>query len=208
MHGQGTGIPQTWRARLLYKGQSYSLVSAPRIQFNINAHQASKVKRYWIISGAIGVLLMLVSLLLEPQKRLVWNRTESAPLGLYWLSNDPITKHCWVIVSAGSDASLWAQKNGFVGASWPLIKRVYGIPGDQICRSKNAIFVNEIRVAEVHNIARNGAELPRWEGCFELSSDEYFLLNTHPNSLDGRYFGATHSSDLDGAARLIIRVGG
>ena len=165
------------------------------------------MKRYWTIIGFGGVALLLISLLVEPQKRLVWNRTASAPLGLYWQSNDPITKHCWVIVSAGSDASLWAQKNGFVGANWPLIKRVYGIPGDQICRSNNAIFVNELRVAEAHSFARNGAKLPRWKGCFQLSSDEYFLLNSHPNSLDGRYFGATKVGDLEGVAHLIIRVG-
>ena len=88
-----------------------------------------------------------------------------------------------------------------------MIKRVYGIPGDEICRSKKAIFVNDRRVVEAQNYARNGAQLPRWEGCFKLKSDEYFLLNSHPNSLDGRYFGSTHASDLDGVAHLIIRVG-
>lgn len=88
-----------------------------------------------------------------------------------------------------------------------MIKRVLGIPGDQICRFKNAIFVNDEHVAGAKIFAKNRLKLPRWQGCFELKTDEYFLLNEHPDSLDGRYFGATKASDLEGTARLIIRIG-
>ncbi|WP_373007034.1 S26 family signal peptidase [Hyphomonas sp.] len=37
-----------------------------------------------------------------------------------------------------------------------------------------------------------------------LGEDQLFLMNAHPDSLDGRYFGPVEINDLDGVARLIL----
>lgn len=154
------------------------------------------MKAFWTTSTLLGMLILVVSLFWSPQKQLFWNRTESAPLGLYWLSNDPITKHCWVIVSANSEAGIWAQTHKYTGKNWPLIKRVYGLPGDEVCRKNKAIFVNGAAAAVAHSQSNSGIKLPNWSGCFVLQTGEYFLLNSHPKSLDGRYFGATNESEI------------
>ena len=149
--------------------------------------------------------MMGTASILVDQNRLIWNRTMSAPVGLYWRSDGPLTLNGWVVVSARSEAANWAASNGFTGPDWPLIKRIRGLPGDEICRENETILINQTQVAEAILNAPGGLELPRWQGCHVLQEGEVFLLNEHPRSLDGRYFGVMKESDLDGTAILVWR---
>ena len=151
------------------------------------------------ITGA-GLCLALFGALFDPEDYLIWNRTGSAPEGLYWRSNEPFTPGRWVIVSARSVDAQWAEAHGFVGRDWPLLKRIAGIAGDEICRHGQMISINGDTVASAHLVDPSGRNLPDWQGCVRLLETDVFLLNAHPDSLDGRYFGATKLEDLDGAA--------
>ena len=62
------------------------------------------------------------------------------------------------------------------------------------------ISINGDTVASAHLVDASGRVLPDWAGCMCLSETDAFLLNAHPDSLDGRYFGATKLEDLDGVA--------
>ena len=160
-------------------------------------------RKFWvIIAGGVSVTLLSASVFSLPEK-LIWNRTNSAPIGLYWLSDGPLTLNRWAVVSADSADALWAQQRGYIGQDWPLIKRVRGLPGDRICRENDSILINDMIVAEALRADSFGRELPVWAGCFMLREDEVFLLNEHPNSLDGRYFGVTRLSDIAGSAILL-----
>ena len=109
-------------------------------------------RRVLFLTGA-GIGLALFGLVVSHMDRLIWNRTGSAPQGLYWLSDEPFTPGRWVVVSARSDEAQWVEDHGF-----------------------------------------------DWRGCKVLGPDEFFLLTPHPDSLDGRYFGAMERSDLMGVA--------
>lgn len=162
----------------------------------------------WLSLGLGSVAI--ASLVLAPfsgyQKRLIWNRTASAPIGLYWVKDGPITHDRWAVLSPKSDGSLWAQQNRFVGKDWPLLKAIAGLSGDKICRENTTILINgEMRaIALMQDDLQR--DLPVWSGCRMLSEDEIFLLNAHPNSLDGRYFGVTKLEDVDGIAVLLFEV--
>lgn len=159
----------------------------------------------WCTLGAVLLSLTLLGLAALPwQKTLVWNRTDSAPIGLYWVKNDPLTYDRWVVISPKSDVGKWAIKHGFVGRDWPLLKRVSGVSGDEICRVGALIFINGAIVGMAQNVDSNGRKLPRWTGCQVVEENEVFLLNEHPKSLDGRYFGVTHIDDVDGVAVLLF----
>lgn len=160
--------------------------------------------RYLIYCAAIIIAgANLVFVFWKPQEKLLWNRTQSAPTGLYWLSDGPYNRGDWVIVSANSDAAKWAQSEGFIGGDWPLIKRVYGMPGDEICRDSTTISFSDRIVAEAKLQDLQDRKLPSWSGCHTIQADEVFLLNVHPDSLDGRYFGPTNMSDLMGRAHKV-----
>lgn len=164
-----------------------------------------KTRTLWITGLSAG--LVLFGLGFDPADRLIWNRTASAPTGLYWLSDAPFTPGRWVVVSSQSVQAKWAQEHGFVGKGWPLLKQIAGVPGDEICRTGRDILMNDEVVAEALTVDSSGRNLPVWDGCLQLQSDEFFLLTPHPASLDGRYFGPTKQSDLDGVAIPLFRAG-
>lgn len=151
-----------------------------------------------------GVCLSLFGIVFSPTERLLWNRTASAPMGLYWLNDKPFTLGRWVVVSAKSPEAIWANQRGFVGKDWPLLKRIAGMPGDEICRVDGRIQINQIPHGTVKQTDSFGQELPSWDGCIHLDESQVFLMNRHPDSLDGRYFGPTNLSDIQSTAQLIL----
>ena len=139
----------------------------------------------------------------KPEEKLIWNRTASAPIGLYWVSDGPYKSGDWVIGSADSDHAGWAEAHGFVGRDWPLLKRISAINGDEICRSFSTISINGIAIARAKTVDFKNEILPVWSGCVRLNESQVFLLNEHEDSLDGRYFGPTKKADLVGRAHKI-----
>ena len=131
---------------------------------------------------------------------LIWNRTSSAPEGLYRLTAKPLEVGQWVLVSDGSEHVVWAQQRGYVGPDWPLLKRVAAIEDAEICRHGDEILINGMHVADALEADDLGREMPQWSGCHVLENGEVFLLNDHPRSLDGRYFGPTRTDSLEGVA--------
>lgn len=138
-----------------------------------------------------------------PEARLMWNRTASAPTGLYWLTDGPLTVGRWAVLSANSEPAGWAEARGHAGRDWPLLKRIVGVEGDEICRIGPRILLNGDAVAEALERDSVGRKMPEWSGCFTLETSDYFLLNDHPASLDGRYFGPVDAADI---ARTAIPV--
>ena len=160
-------------------------------------------RKFWaIVATGVSFMIFYASVFSLPEK-LIWNRTNSAPIGLYWLSDGPLTLDGWAVVSADSADADWAEQRGYIGRDWPFIKRVRGLPGDRVCREDETILINDVIVAEALEADSFGRELPVWTNCFALEDDEVFLLNDHTNSLDGRYFGATRLSDIAGTAILL-----
>lgn len=152
------------------------------------------------VAGIVGVSV------LPPERLLVWNSTASAPKGLYFVGGGVFESGAWVMISGDAPSAKWIAENGFLARGWPVIKRVAAVEGDEICRDGDQVFINGIHAATALKTDGAGRELPRWHGCFSIQANERFLLNDHPRSLDGRYFGVTKRADIIGVARLIIRV--
>jgi len=156
-------------------------------------------------AGAITIALGAV-MVLPSDDIWLWNRTESAPKGLYRLSDEPLTLNGWAVVSADAPGAEWISERGYLSPDWPIIKRVRGLTGDEICRKNLAISIDGEPVASALEVDSSGLELPVWQGCFTVKADEVFLLNDHKWSLDGRYFGVTSLEDIRGTAVLVWRT--
>ena len=162
--------------------------------------------RLWAGAAILMSAALSAVMVFPPQAHWLWNRTDSAPQGLYRVSAKPPQNGDWAVVSADATSAIWIAEHGFLGADWPTIKRVRGLPGDKICRNDARITINGTHVADALDVDSRGRDLPQWRGCLIVKFEEVFLLNDHPRSLDGRYFGATSRRDLAGTAHLVWQV--
>jgi type IV secretory pathway protease TraF len=159
-----------------------------------------------IMLMACGLVLIMSSAYFKPDARLIWNRSASAPEGLYWRNDHLPKRGSWVIVSPKAPPAIWAETHSLTGNDWPLVKRVAAISGDTVCREGHVITINDRVNATALAQTSAGENLPEWAGCHVLNNDRVFLLNEHPASLDGRYFGPTKLDHLQGTVSLIWRT--
>lgn len=153
-----------------------------------------------LIGACLGLSGLGFASFAKPDAKLIWNRTASAPTGLYWLTDGPLTRNDWVVLSARSEPAEWAAERGYVGKDWPILKRIIGMDGDEICRTGQQVWLNGEAIAEALDRDSSGRAMPEWSGCFTLATGEYFLLNEHSGSLDGRYSGPVDDADIVGSA--------
>jgi len=136
-----------------------------------------------------GLVLMAASAL-PVAPRLIWNRSESVPAGLYLvLPATTAGRGDLVAFRPSGDLSGWLESRGYTGRNWPLLKRVAGLAGDEICRHGEAVSINGMPAARALAEDVSGRPMPVWSGCRKLGPEEVFLLGDHARSVDGRYFG-------------------
>jgi conjugative transfer signal peptidase TraF len=153
--------------------------------------------------GGIGLIIGGV---IHTRHLLVWNGSASAPLGLYMAQSGHIEPGDWVLVTPSPALQKLIHDRHYLPEDVPLIKQVRGVAGDVVCRVEHVVTINKIPVARALKTDAQGRALPAWQGCIDLKPDQIFLLNRHPRSLDGRYFGVTHTSDVDTKLRLVWQV--
>jgi conjugative transfer signal peptidase TraF len=173
-----------------------------------NALRAKKARRRrlgrCVAAAGVGLGLVLLSAVLPPAPRLVWNASASAPKGLY-----AVTPSTWVgtgemvVARVPMRYRRLAATRRYLPMNVPLVKRVAAHAGDEVCASGQDVFVNAHRVAERRLADAKGRRMPMWNGCTVLRGRQLFLLMDNPASFDGRYFGPTEAADVVGKAQLL-----
>lgn len=139
----------------------------------------------------------------DPRPRLIWNASESAPIGLYSIAYHAPSRGEVALVSPAGKAAQLIESRSYLPPQTPLLKHVAAQTGDEICRDETQVFVNGVALAEALKVDSMGRPMPAWSGCLTLQDGEIFLLNDHPKSLDGRYFGTTDLKDIAGVAQPV-----
>jgi len=133
---------------------------------------------------------------------IAWNASASAPLGLY-LVRKPIglARGDFVLAALPPTAVAMAARRGYLPFGVPVLKRVAGLAGDEVCSRGNAIRIDGKAVAKRLAADKEGRPLPSWSGCVRLARTQVFLvMATVPDSFDGRYFGPLPRSAIIGKA--------
>lgn len=151
-----------------------------------------------LIAASVGALGVASAFDFPPV--LVWNVSASAPIGLYRIERRAPHLGDLALVKPEERLETFIAGRGYLPENIPLLKRVAALSGSEICRYAAAIVIDGTPVAEALRTDSAGRLMPVWRGCFTLSDDEIFLLNSPPNSLDGRYFGATTIDQVIGIA--------
>jgi type IV secretory pathway protease TraF len=86
---------------------------------------------------------------------------------------------------------------GYLPRGVPLLKRVFALSGQTVCRLGLQITVDGVAAEPARERNLRGRPLPVWQGCRVIAADELFLMNwDESDSLDGRYFGPTLRSAI------------
>jgi conjugative transfer signal peptidase TraF len=139
---------------------------------------------------------------LNPRPIMIWNASDSVPLGLYALH--PVNR--WYVTElvamrpSDSLATFFGQR-GYLPMGLPMLKRILALPGQTVCRREFAILVDNIEVGSAQSHDSRGRLLPDWQGCTVVGDDGIFLMNWQSEtSLDGRYFGVVPKASVIGHA--------
>ncbi len=157
--------------------------------------------RWPLLATGLGLVVLVAPLLLDPAPRLVWNATASAPVGLWRVRPGAMVGvGDTVLAWAPPPARRFAAARGYLPANVPMIKTVAAAQGDVVCAFEASILVNGKVVALRRSADLHGRALPWWRGCQILDTGAVMLLNSTPDSFDGRYFGAVEKAAVIGEA--------
>ena len=156
---------------------------------------------FWLMSAGL-VCAGLAMLPIAPP--LIWNRTESMPVGLYVLSPAPSLQRGMVVAyKPSASEAAFLETHRYTGRGWALVKRVAAIEGDEACRRSGGVYINGKLTAEARTSDSAGVKLPVWQGCQHLGPGDVLLLADHPYSVDGRYFGVQDAARIAGELRPV-----
>jgi conjugative transfer signal peptidase TraF len=159
-------------------------------------------RRVTLITAMISITMVTVASLAKQRPRLMWNATESVPVGVYTIA--PIRKLLvtnLVVVAPPEPLAVFLADGGYLPLGVPLIKPILALSGQLICRHELRVSVDGTEVGVALDNDRHGRALPVWQGCRMIKPDEVFLMSRHkPTSLDGRYFGQIPLSAIVGLA--------
>jgi conjugative transfer signal peptidase TraF len=144
-----------------------------------------------LFTMSIAIVVHAFSLCTKPAPRLLWNASESVPVGLYSVETGGQLAVTNLVVAMPPDSvATFLDERGYVPLGVPLIKRILALPGQSVCRNELAISVDGITMGMALAHDRQGRPLPVWQGCRAIAQGEVFLMNWDvPASFDGRYFG-------------------
>src|SRR5882672_7891360 len=125
-----------------------------------------------LITMSIAIVAHAFSLCMKPAPRLLWNASESVPVGLYSVeAGDQLAVTNLVVAMPPNSLATFLDERGYVPLGVPLIKRILALRGESVCRNELVISVDgiEMGIALAHD--RQGRPLPA--GKLELDTDTW-----------------------------------
>ncbi|OJZ06360.1 S26 family signal peptidase [Variovorax sp. 67-131] len=163
--------------------------------------------------SACGLAALAWAALVQPLPRLVYNPSDSVPVGWYRVGPldhgassqpRPLSVGSIVLTRLPADAAALAAQRGYLPARIPLLKRVGAVAPQHVCIFDALVWIDGVPVAAVLAADRLGRTLPSWPQCRRLGPGELFLLSvTNPASFDSRYFGPVNASAVIGVAHSV-----
>jgi conjugative transfer signal peptidase TraF len=156
----------------------------------------------WVMTTYLASVAIGASAFLDPPPTLIWNISASVPIGLFTVHPaDDLEVADLVAVAPPAALAAFLAARGYLPRGVPILKRVLGLPGQEVCRIGRTITVDGIEMGIALHRDSAGRDLPAWHGCRTVAPDEIFLMNWQSaDSLDGRYFGPLPADTIIGRA--------
>ncbi len=156
-----------------------------------------------LLLTVVGLVLLIETSFVRPTPRLVYNASDSVPVGWYRIgSTDALHVGGIVLARLPAASAAFAARRGYLPMRIPLLKRIGAMAPQVVCVRDGIVRIDSIRVAVTLAVDGSGRRLTAWTHCRRLRAGELFLLSTtNPASFDSRYFGPVNTSAVIGAAR-------
>jgi conjugative transfer signal peptidase TraF len=150
----------------------------------------------WAVApvGACATLAAVV-----PPSSILWNGTDSEPVGLYVRTTSPPAIGRIIAFRAPAGAFPYADERMGYLHRVPILKAIGAGEGDAVCTQAGVLTINGRRRAAVFDHDPRGRALPQWRGCRTLQKGEFFVFSDRvPNSFDSRYYGPVKRGQILG----------
>jgi len=161
-----------------------------------------------LITAVTAVVALSSTILSRPAPRLIWNASESVPIGLYSVRRTgKLVVSDLVVAFPPEPLASFLARGAYLPLGLPLIKRIVALTGQHVCRDQLRITVDGTDMGMARDRDHRGASLPVWQGCRTLTEGEVFLMNwDEPSSLDSRYFGPIPVTAIVGRAKPLWTI--
>lgn len=148
------------------------------------------------------------------QQNIRFNSSSSMPYGLYKKANGDINRGSIIAACLPSNIAIEGVKRGYLGkgicpdGSSPIIKKLIGLPGDQIIINQKEIIVNgQHYLAPQQRYDSNKLLIRSWVKInTPINSNGYWLYgeNNPTRSWDSRYYGSIKIDNLVGKYKPLV----
>ena len=155
-----------------------------------------------ILATSIASAALGTSAAIDLPKRLLWNASASAPIGLYSLqAAGSIDVTDLVAIVPPPPTAQFMAARGYLPIGVPMMKRILALPGQTVCRQGLDIIVYGATVGRARERDSADRKMPVWQGCRTIGDDELFVMNWNVlDSVDSRYFGPFPRGSVIGRA--------
>ena len=150
--------------------------------------------------SAFAVATLAAKPLINPVPLVIWNASNSVPIGWYFVSKRQPDLGEIAVIRPPEWVKIYGSARGYLPLQTPLLKPVRAIESAVVCRFGRYVFIDGKLVARAKYLDTKHRMLPVWKGCRTLKSDEIFVLGTHRDSFDSRYFGPVDRDQVLGTA--------
>ena len=159
-----------------------------------------KRREFVLALSALAIAVIVSKPIINPVPLVVWNASNSVPIGWYFVSKRQPNLGEVAVIRPPEWVEIYASARGYLPLQTPLLKPVRAIKGSIVCRFGRYVLIDGKLVAKAKYLDTNHRMLPVWKGCRTLKSDEIFVLGTHRDSFDSRYFGPVNRTQVLGTA--------
>ena len=152
------------------------------------------------VLGLSAIIALVTPVLIQPVPRIIWNASESVPVGWYLVSNRQPKIGEIGVIEPSDWVLLYASERGYLPQNVRMLKPVFAVYPSIICRYGRYVFVDGKLVAKARIHDQQHRLLPTWKGCKTLKRDEVFVLAKPRSSFDSRYFGPVKRNQIVGTA--------
>jgi type IV secretory pathway protease TraF len=150
--------------------------------------------------SALAVAAMAMKPVFDPVPLVIWNASKSVPIGWYFVAKRLPNLGEIAVIRPPEWVEIYASTRGYLPLQIPLLKPVRATKNSIVCRFGLYVFIDGNMVARANYLDTKHRMLPVWKGCRALKSDEIFVLGTHRDSFDSRYFGPVNQTQVLGTA--------